>query len=228
MRYLKRVKNAATCALLLVAPGLLVAGSKPTVLDLAKLQNPAFYNELEELKRTGNLEFTGAVIDIPNGYLSNVSTTGAGHIGETYVVYYPDGRGALLAHTNWHEAGTPIEFFEHKEGKMVKIKSLLPDLTCASLSSAAARDAAYRLVKQKDWLKKFRVFYDLPRTGTTISAYCSLQEDFLVLQSILQESKTDSDKFDAALKDGGPINGLFSIRAEFRWNKKTGTFSRVK
>lgn len=204
------------------------AERKPTIADLVKLQNPGFYKQLEELKKSGEHEAAAAVIDIPNGYISNVFTTGAGYIGQTYVVYYPEGGSALLAHANWGEPGDPIEFFEHRAGKMVKVKSLLPDLDCAALSSDAARDYAYKLVKRKDWLKEFRVIYELPQTGTKIAAYCSFEEDWTTLEGILQESKVESSKFHAARENGGPLSGLFSVRTEFRWDKKSGTFSRVK
>lgn len=195
---------------------------KLNIVDLVKLQNPTYYAKLQELKNTPE----AGTIDIPNGYISTVFGTGAGNWGDTYVVYYPEGRGALLAHTSVEPEKIVTEFFEHKNGKMVKIKSLLPALDCASSLSAEAQAFANKLGKKKNWVKNLHFIYKLPREGTTITGSCDGENNGTQSMTVLSEAGVDSSAFNAALEK--ELRALFTTVFKFHWDKKTGTFTQAK
>ncbi len=210
--------------MLLGGSSLRAQDKKLNIVDLVKLQNPAYYAKLMELKNTPE----AGSIDIPNGYISTAFGTGAGVWGDTYVVYYPEGRGALLAHTSVEPEGIVTEFFEHKNGKMVKIKSLLPALSCASSLSPEALAFANKLGKKKNWVKKLHFIYKLPREGTTITGSCSGENNATQRLTVLDDAGVDSGKFDDALSEGKQLSALFTKEFRFLWDKKNGTFKQAQ
>lgn len=225
---LRRMGAASTVLFLysVFALNLAAQDKKLNIVDLVKLQNPAFYTQLEALKKSGDPESAAAVIDIPNGYISNVFGTGAGYWGETYVVYYPEGRGAFLAHTSVETDKIVTEFFEHKNGKMVKIKSLLPALDCSSHLSPEALAYANKIAKKKNWVKKLHFVYKLPRTGTTITGSCDGENNGTRSMDVLSEAGVDNDKFNAASEAGKELSNLYGTTFEFHWDRKSGTFKK--
>ncbi|MFO1472361.1 MAG: hypothetical protein U1F27_15155 [Turneriella sp.] len=225
----KKTAPGGTKLLRLLAIVFLVSGlsltaedKKLNIVELVKLQNPAFYAQLLELKNSGGPEAGAAQIDIPNGYVSNAWGTGAGVWGETYVVYYPEGRGALLAHTSVEPEKIVTEFFEHKNGKMVKIKSLLPALDCSSHLSAEALAHANKFAKKKNWVKKLHFIYKLPHEGTTITGSCNVENNGTHEMSVMSEAGVDSEKFSEATA------GVYGHTYTFHWDKKSGTFKQGK
>jgi hypothetical protein len=207
---------------------LMAQAKKLNIVDLVKLQNPTFYTQLLELKKSTDIMAAAAVIDIPNGYMSNAWGTGAGVWGETYVVYYPEGRGELLAHTSVEPEKIVIEFFEHENGKMVKIQSLLPALDCSSHLSAEALAYANKIAKNKNWVKKLHFIYKLPQTGTTITGSCEGENNGTKEMDVLSKAGVDRDKFSDARSEGKALAGLYGYTYKFSWDKKSGTFKQAK
>ncbi|GEM_PF-2635016 len=231
----KNICRYGTQSLRLLAMFALLSGmslaaqdKKLNIVDLVKLQNPGYYTQLSELRNSKDPEAGAAVIDIPNGYISNAWGTGAGIWGETYVVYYPEGRGALLAHTSVQPERIVTEFFEHKNGKMVKIPSLLPALDCASSLSPTALAFANKIGKKKNWVKMLHFIYKLPQTGTTITGSCSGENNGTQSMTVLHEGGVDADKFVEATAEGKELSALFTKEFKFLWDKKSGTFKQAK
>lgn len=226
MRILRSLKGTQLLWLLTTVAILSLAAQdkKLNIVELVKLQSPAYYAKLMELKNTPE----AGTIDIPNGYISTVFGTGAGRWGDTYVVYYPEGRGALLAHTSVEPDLIVTEFFEHKNGKMVKIKSLLPALDCASSLSPEALAFANKLGKKKNWVKKLHFIYKLPQTGTTITGSCDGENNGTQSMTVLHDAGVDSEKFSDATADGKALSALFTKEFKFLWDKKSGTFKQAK
>lgn len=226
--YVNRFSRLLAVVALFSGMSLTAQDKKLNIVDLVKLQNPAFYAQLLELKNSSAPEAGAAVIDIPNGYISNAWGTGAGIWGETYVVYYPEGRGALLAHTSVEPERIVTEFFEHKGGKMVKIKSLLPALNCASSLSPEALAFANKLGKKKNWVKNLHFIYKLPREGTTITGSCNGENNGTQSMTVLNDAGVDSEKFSSALAEGKELGALYTKEFKFVWDKKNGTFKQAQ
>lgn len=205
---------------------------KLTIVDLVKLQNPEFYKQIQEIKKSNDPEASAVIVDIPNAYISNVFGTGAGYWGKTYAAYYPEGRGPILAYSNVDPnlppSKTAIEFFEYKDNKMVKINSLLPQMDCSSLLSPSAAAYANKISKVKNWVKKLYFIYKLPQEGTTITGSCDGYNNQTRESEVLSEAGVDQNKFSAAMEKGKELSGFYNTTVHFHWDKKTGTFKKGK
>ena len=109
---------------------------------------------------------------------------------------------------------------------MVKIKSLLPTLDCASSLSAEAQAFANKLGKKKNWVKNLHFIYKLPREGTTITGSCDGENNGTQSMTVLSEAGVDNSAFNAALEK--ELSALHTTVFKFHWDKKTGTFTQAK
>lgn len=170
-----------------------------------------------------------AKVDISNGYAAFVDTgTGAGSVRHEFAIYFPEGKGAILAHYYENDMDTyrsELKFYQLNHGRLEPIAGLLPQVHCRDLASPATLKRFYQLPQLASAGDAgILPTYQLPRKGTAISAYCDTTKNRFGVEAALSLNEKLNHDEKAAI--GNTLD--FPTWVEFTWNKKQGVFATGK